>query len=444
MKQKDLENQDGLLHRLLDGGDRGPATTRNMDRFMEYEKNLKILENHEEKVTDGFASRVMAALPDKPCRPWFGRFWTFWPERRFWAIPGLAGALAMFLIISAITLLPPRRSSIRIPVVLDFYAPKAREVQLVGTFSNWTPGIFPLKGPDAVGYWVIVVNLPPGRYEYAFLINGSKLVPDDDGEAVRPDSFGGENSVLLLKGDLRRGVSSETALSFDQSHSPPSLSEQNRTKWRPVIDMGMSGGLSLDQLETLAAAMAAAGFDPDQARAALWPLLQNGTIDTPVDHLFLEIHEGILKQALPDNLRTILAKRESAFEEAKTLLDKSGHDSSAQTNTALLSATAFALETGQQPSYLRGILDAGKGRLSDQLTAVIEAGEILQHAGLEPEPLQRIMKDCLLKNLQAVQIERVMKRLKQRIQQGADPKTIDRDLWTKAHQPQTKHLSHSG
>jgi len=78
-------------------------------------------------------------------------------------------------------------------VELDLYAPSANRVQLVGTFSGWMPEAHSLKGPDAVGYWVINIKLPPGRHEYAFLVNGSKLVPDDDGEAFRPDGFGGSN-----------------------------------------------------------------------------------------------------------------------------------------------------------------------------------------------------------------------------------------------------------
>ena len=90
---------------------------------------------------------------------------------------------------------------------------------------------------------------------------------------------------------------------------------------------------------------------------------------------------------------------------------------------------AFALEGGQDPVFLREILTAGAGKPSDRIADVIEAGEILHHAGLWPETLKLIMKDALQKDLESRQMKQVTKRIKEKIRKELDPKTIRDNLW---------------
>ena len=310
MKQHGLNNHDRLLHHLLDGAGTEPATSGLKDpdpeRLSLYRESLMHLETHQEMAPVDFASRVMPALPDKPRLSWVDRLKSFWPQRRFWTIPALAGALAMFLLVTGLTLFRSPRNTGLIPVVLDLYAPSANQVQLVGNFSNWMPGAFRLKGPDALGYWVINIKLPPGRHTYAFLINGSQLVPDDDGEALRADGFGHENSVLLLNDGPRE---------FDP--------------------------FTPDEYATISNSL------PKQARAILEPLFQNDPSSIASKHVFLKLREGILKNAQPDALKSTVHNRYAAFKKAKTLLLETGLRGSIETDPTLLNATAFALEAAR-------------------------------------------------------------------------------------------------
>lgn len=77
-------------------------------------------------------------------------------------------------------------------------APEARTVMLVGDFNGWSPeqalSLRPLEG----GRFVASLDLTPGRYEYAFLVDGQRVVPDPAASAFAPDGFGGTNSVLEL------------------------------------------------------------------------------------------------------------------------------------------------------------------------------------------------------------------------------------------------------
>ena len=352
---------------------------------------LKRLENHQEKAPDDFVAQVMAALPEKPRLSWTDSLKSFWPKRRFWAIPSLAGALTMLIVMAGLSLFRPLPTTALIPVVLDLYAPSAKQVQLVGTFSDWIPGVFRLKGPDALGYWVIDIKLPPGRYEYTFLVNGSRLVPDDNGETLRADAFGHENSVLLLNDGPRE---------FDEPFN-----------------------FTLNEYLDLSHSL------PEEARSIMDPLFQNDPSNIVSKHVFLKLREGILQKVELDTLKSAVHNRHAAFKKARVLLAETGHGASIQTNPTLLDATAFALESGFDPSSIKDVLSAGKGKTSRQIAAVIELGETLDYAGMAPETLLLMMKDCFLKNLSPPEIERVMEHVTEKLRKGDDHKAIRDELW---------------
>jgi len=74
-------------------------------------------------------------------------------------------------------------------------APGAHSVTVVGNFNDWTPA--PLSDKDGDGIWTARLPLPPGRYEYAFVVDGRWWGQDPlADEYVR--SFGEYNSVRYV------------------------------------------------------------------------------------------------------------------------------------------------------------------------------------------------------------------------------------------------------
>ena len=73
--------------------------------------------------------------------------------------------------------------------------PEAKSVTVAGDFNGWTDT--PLKrGKD--GIWMIRLDLPPGRYEYSFKIDGKKWVPDPRADEY-VKSYGDQyNSVIYV------------------------------------------------------------------------------------------------------------------------------------------------------------------------------------------------------------------------------------------------------
>jgi 1,4-alpha-glucan branching enzyme len=73
----------------------------------------------------------------------------------------------------------------------------ATDVLVVGSFNAWEP--IALSDDDGDGIWRVDIVLPPGRYEYAFLIDGHWWGHDPlADEYVR--SFGEYSSVRYISG----------------------------------------------------------------------------------------------------------------------------------------------------------------------------------------------------------------------------------------------------
>jgi hypothetical protein len=83
-------------------------------------------------------------------------------------------------------------------VVVKYVNPRATEVSIIGSFNNWEAGTTPLK-KQGKGVWAVTLHLRAGRYPYKFLVNRKQKIADPANEAVEPDGFGGNNSILEVK-----------------------------------------------------------------------------------------------------------------------------------------------------------------------------------------------------------------------------------------------------
>ncbi len=81
-------------------------------------------------------------------------------------------------------------------VEFSIYAPYAESVFVAGDFNNWNTSQLPLK-KDQLGVWKRVIYLPPGRYEYKFIVDGEYVADPMNPTTAGP--YG--NSVLWVKED---------------------------------------------------------------------------------------------------------------------------------------------------------------------------------------------------------------------------------------------------
>lgn len=83
-------------------------------------------------------------------------------------------------------------------VCLRLMHPAAQQVCVAGSFNDWHPTITPMIRLDD-GQWAKELALPPGRYEYRFVVDG-EWVDDPAATELIPNTFGTANAVLVVVG----------------------------------------------------------------------------------------------------------------------------------------------------------------------------------------------------------------------------------------------------
>ncbi|MGH7560523.1 MAG: isoamylase early set domain-containing protein [Gemmatimonadales bacterium] len=163
------------------------------------------------ELAPGFTERVMAEVERLPAPgitgaagPWWRRSWTV----RLSPLRALSLAAGVAALMLAARFLRPGTSVSPPPVPVAtagqltqfvLVAPEASAVHLVGDFNDWSTAATPLVRAEGDGMWHVTVPLVPGRYRYAFVVDGRLWRPDPEAPALE-DEFGRANSVVTVGG----------------------------------------------------------------------------------------------------------------------------------------------------------------------------------------------------------------------------------------------------
>ncbi len=149
-------------------------------------------------LSESFTAQLMGRLAAKTPAGAFGRV-----RRRARAarLPLAVAACAALLLAAGLLSwfwgLRPGREEVL--VRFELAAAEARQVNLVGDFSEWDPHRLAMKDVTGEGDWQITIRLKKGRvYTYNFLMDGRRWVADPSSLRRVDDGFGGTSSVLEL------------------------------------------------------------------------------------------------------------------------------------------------------------------------------------------------------------------------------------------------------
>ena len=137
-----------------------------------------------------------------------GRFavaWEWARRPRDIAVSPLAGLGLAAVLVGIVVWLAGRSPQVAAPaagpntVQFVVVAPGAASVSLVGDFNDWDGGATPMQAAKNGALWSVTVPLTPGRYRYAFLVNGSRWLADPAAPRVQ-DDFNAPSSVVTVGG----------------------------------------------------------------------------------------------------------------------------------------------------------------------------------------------------------------------------------------------------
>jgi hypothetical protein len=156
----------------------------------------------------GLRAEVMRAVERQRASRWRA-IADWWIQPREVRIRPAVGALALAASLAILLLLPggeplapPPAATGPAQVVTRFVliAPEASSVHLTGDFISWSREGIALEDLRGTGVWTTDVVLPPGVYQYTFVVNGTDWVPDPRAVSQVDDGFGQVNSVLIVPG----------------------------------------------------------------------------------------------------------------------------------------------------------------------------------------------------------------------------------------------------
>lgn len=122
-------------------------------------------------------------------------------------IPAAAAVLALLVMLPLIQSMSgngePSGHQVRTtPIRFTLSESQASSVALIGSFNQWDPNGFEMKPAPNGNGWVLEVELPSGRHEYAYLLDGQKVMADPKAVFTKNDGFGNRNSVILVNHDI--------------------------------------------------------------------------------------------------------------------------------------------------------------------------------------------------------------------------------------------------
>lgn len=149
----------------------------------------------------------------------------------------LAAAMTLVTLLAGCSLLvfiedrldPPEPT--KTGILFRYKAPAARQVNVAGEFNNWLgtanggrldPNIDPMKDLDDDGIWELTLPLPPGRYQYKFVIDQVDWQEDPSNPETTDDNYGGLNSILVVPANV--------GYEYDESYISYSLGTGARSR----------------------------------------------------------------------------------------------------------------------------------------------------------------------------------------------------------------------
>lgn len=204
--------------------------------------------------------------------------------------------------------------------------------------------------------------------------------------------------------------------------------------WKTLEGKKNQYGLSEDRVGAMLEHCRKSGLSAEEADALLAPVHAARKEALPAEAVFTKIEEGLAKKVAVDRVLAAAELRLGCLRSAKELLagqkrSGGGHDGA----HGLVLRVAMALESGLPKEVLKEILIRNGARRPGRVGHVLEAGETLQLAGLEPKHTQQIMIDCLERNLNRMEILRAVDYILAEQKKGRDFKSIYSDLWVRSN-----------
>lgn len=107
---------------------------------------------------------------------------------------GLGAALMLLTIVLAVGVAEAAKVTFRYQPMIGGVS----SVAVAGSFNSWNATANPLADADQDGVWSAEVEIPAGRIEYKYVVNGDQWFTDEFASETSDDGFGGKNAIVVV------------------------------------------------------------------------------------------------------------------------------------------------------------------------------------------------------------------------------------------------------
>lgn len=178
--------------------------------------------------------------------------------------------------------------------------------------------------------------------------------------------------------------------------------------WTTLRGKNLQCGFPTEQIDRALGACKRRGLSAQETDALLDPVYAASKESLPSGCILLKIEEGLAKQVDAVRMTAAAQYRLECLRKARKIMDQQKRKPGQMGGgpPRLLTHTGLALESGLPDEVLRAVFKHNNGKWMGRLIYVIEAGETLQLAGLEPQNTQQILFDCIDRKLTPLEIQR--------------------------------------
>lgn len=198
--------------------------------------------------------------------------------------------------------------------------------------------------------------------------------------------------------------------------------------WKNLREKFSTLGLPANRAEQTLEQCRKKGMSPAATASLLQPVYTAHIEALPIEGVLLKIEEGLAKQVDARRLTAAAQARLYRLRQADNLVS-SGRQERGGGHDHLIMHTCMALESGLPEKVLEKMFSRPGGFRYGRMTHAIEAGEILQLAGLRSEDTEKIMTDLLDRNLNGAETARVIDIILTGHREGKSFQSIHARLW---------------
>lgn len=201
-----------------------------------------------------------------------------------------------------------------------------------------------------------------------------------------------------------------------------------KNDWNPIREKLLQTDVAESRIDSLLLQCQKNGLSREEATSLIDFVSVAYREELPTECIFTKIEEGLAKKVASSQIVVAVGARLDCLRRADRMISEV-RGKVGQQYKHLVMHTCMAMESGLPETTLETLFKQHPKFRFGRMIHVVESGETLQLAGLEPQDVLRVMNDFLDRDLSYPEIIRAIDYIQTERSKGTDFNTLYKTLW---------------